>query len=111
MVNFAAAISLPLITKVPDDELARLLVQDGLAADDLRIPARGTNEWCQLYNDARNFVFEISDQLAWPYRSVRWLNHMSIILLGKLFGDLPVASRQAIGHAAATLGQKPPRVR
>ncbi len=84
------------------------LAQDGCLKQDVRVPPADTPEFALLLHDARHFCQEFvgGDHPAWPIRGVRWLNRMSLLMLGKLFADLSSNQRRAVAHAAITLAGK-----
>lgn len=108
-MGFSTHITVP--EQRPDQAKAlwEQLLQDGFRGDELHVPAHDSSAFAVLVDDARAFANEIGPErvCAWPLRCERWLNHLSTVLTGVIFVELPAAKRRAICHAAVTLAGRP----
>ncbi|MBI5466953.1 MAG: hypothetical protein HY975_01930 [Candidatus Kerfeldbacteria bacterium] len=103
--NFSDSITVPHAVPAADAAVVVQLTQDGILRQDIHVPDCHSPEFAQLLADAQSFTNEIvtGEHPAWPAKGVRWLNRLSMTLIGKLFSELTPNQRRAIAHAAITL--------
>jgi hypothetical protein len=100
---FSNIINVPHRASNAADELAMMLHQDGILAESIHVPPPASVEFAKLVTAAKCFQQETTDAEAWPMRSERWLNRLSVGLVGRPFWELSTEYRRAICHAVEAL--------